>query len=227
MKRELLLLALLTTWFTQGQYNGNKEMRHHGMLLIQEYDLPVNGSPYIDEIYRKGTITVHNPEGTLKQERLMRFNAFTGDMEYLGPNGKAQNVLKRENIEVTLEGLTYEVHPYKVNGVLYRGFFVPLNPGESVVLYKKPLKFYRKPKLPEHGYEEARKPEYFDASEFYLQASGLGMVPVKLNRKSLLKSLGSKESALKAYISEHHLNVREPNDALNLVSYYNAIATAN
>lgn len=227
MKREVILLLMLTGVFATAQYNGNKEMRHHGMLLIQEIDLPVNGSPYLDEIYKKGTITVHNPEDTIKQERLMRFNAFTGDMEYIAPNGKAQNVLRRENIEVQLEGVNYQIHPYRVNGVIYRGFFVPMNPGESIVLYKKPLKFYRKPALPEHGYEEARKPEYFDASEYYLKVSDAGMIPVKLNRKSLLKTLGGNQQALKAYITEHRLNLKEAADALDLLSYYNALATAN
>lgn len=227
MKRELLLVCLIASTAISAQFNGNKELRHHGMLLIQEIDLPVNGSPYVDDIYRKGTITVHNPEGTLKQEKLMRFNAFTGDMEYLGLNGKAQNVLKRENIEIELEGLKYEVHPYKVNGVIFRGFFIPMNPGESLVLYKKPLKHYRKPALPEHGYEEARKPEYFDASAYYLQAKGSGMVEVKLNRKSILKSLAGKETALKAYITKNRLNLKNPKDALDLISYYNGLAIVN
>lgn len=227
MKRELLLACLIVGTTVSAQFNGNKEMRHHGMLLIQEFDLPVNGSPYVDEIYRKGTITVNNPEGIIKQEKLMRFNAFTGDMEYLGPNDKAQNVLKRENIEIELEGIKYEVHPYKINGIIQRGFFIPLNPGEALVLYKKPLKHYRKPALPEHGYEEARKPEYFDASAYYLQASGAGMVPVKLNRKSILESLIGKENILKAYIAKNRLNLKNPKDAVNLISYYNALATVN
>jgi hypothetical protein len=227
MKTGILAGLLLSVLSVSGQYNGNKEMRHHGMLLIQEYDLPVNGSPYLNDIYKKGTITVRNPEDTLKQDKLMRFNAFTGDIEYLGQNEKPQNVLKRENIEVALDGQIFEVHPYRVNGIIYRGFFVPLNPGEPVVLYKKPLKHYRKPALPEHGYEEARKPEYFDASEYYIQIAGEGMVPVRLNRKSILKSLGSRENALKSYISDKRLNLKNPEDVVNLISYYNALATTH
>lgn len=227
MKKGFLFVVFLSAASVSAQYNGNKEMRHHGMLQIQEYELPVNGSPYQNELYKMGTITVRNPEDTLRQEKLMRFNAFTGDMEYLGQNNKAQNVLKRENIEIELEGKIYEIHPYKVNGVIYRGYFVPLNRGESLVLYKKPLKHYRKPALPEHGYEEARKPEYFDASEYYLQIAGEGMVPIKLNRKNLLKSLGSKENALKSYISDRRLNLKNPEDVVALISYYNALATSN
>lgn len=227
MKSGFTFLLMLTGVLASGQYNGNKEMRHHGMLLIQEIDLPVKGSPYLDEIYKKGTITVHNPQDTLIQERLMRFNAFTGDMEYIAPNGKAQNVLRRENIQVKLNDFTYEVHPYRVNDIIYRGFFVPMNPGEAVVLYKKPLKHYRKPALPEHGYEEARKPEYFDASEYYLRISDAGMVPIKLNQKSLLKVLGGNQQALKAYITKHRLNLKDPEDAIHLLSYYDNLASVN
>lgn len=227
MKNGMLMAALLIGLTATAQYNGNKELRHHGMLLIVEYDLPVNGSPFVNEIYKKGTITIHNPQGTLKEERLMRFNAFTGDMEYLSPGGKAQTLLKRENIEVELEGLTYQVHPYKVNGEIYRGYFIPMNQGDKVVLYKKPVKNYRKPAMPEHGYEEARKPEYFDASEYFLRTDGASMVPVTLSKKGLLSSLDGEEPALKAYISDHRLNLKDPKDALDLISYYNTLAAIN
>ena len=113
------------------QYNGNKEMRHHGMLLILEYELPINGTPYVNELYKKGTITIQNADRTLEEERLLRFNAFTGDMEYESPGGKVQTLLKRENIEVEMDGLTYQVHPYRVNGQIHRAYFIPMNRGET------------------------------------------------------------------------------------------------
>lgn len=227
MKNGMLMAALLIGMTATAQYNGNKELRHHGMLLIVEYELPVNGSPFVNEIYKKGTITVHNAQGNLEEERLMRFNAFTGEMEYLSPGGKAQTLLKRENIEVELDGFTYQVHPYKVNGKIYRGYFIPMNQGEKVVLYKKPVKNYRKPAMPEHGYEEARKPEYFDASEYFLSTDGAGMEPVRLSKKGLLSSLDGAEPALKAYISDHRLNLTDPKDALDLINYYNSLAVVN
>ena len=227
MRNGMMMAALLIGLTATAQYNGNKELRHHGMLLIVEYELPINGSPFVNEIYKKGTITIHNPEGNLQEERLMRFNAFTGEMEYLSQGGKAQTLLKRENIEVELDGLTYQVHPYRVNGKIYRGYFIPMNQGEKVVLYKKPVKHYRKPAMPEHGYEEARKPEYFDASEFFLRSDGASMAPVTLSKKGLLNSLDGREPALKQYISDHRLNLKDPKDALDLISYYNTLAAVN
>jgi hypothetical protein len=53
------------------------------------------------------------------------------------------------------------------------------------------------------------------------------MVPVRLNRKSILKSLGSRENALKSYISDKRLNLKNPEDVVNLISYYNAQATTH
>ena len=223
----MLMAVLLMSTAAAAQYNGNKEMRHHGMLLILEYELPINGTPYVNELYKKGTITIQNADRTLEEERLLRFNAFTGDMEYESPGGKVQTLLKRENIEVEMDGLTYQVHPYRVNGKIHRAYFIPMNRGEKVVLYKKPIKNYRKPALPEHGYEEARKPEYFDASEYYLRIDGASMVPVKLTKRGLLSSLDDREPALKAYISDQQLNLRDPKDALSLINYYNSLASVN
>lgn len=227
MRNGVLLAVLLMSSALSAQYNGNKEVRSHGQLLIQEYELPVNGTPYVNEIFKKGTITIQNADKTLAEERLMRFNAFTGDMEYENPGGKTQTLLKRENIEVELDGLTYQVHPIKVNGEIHRGYFIPLNRGDRVVLYKKPMKHYRKPALPEHGYEQARMPEYFEASEYYLSIDGAPMVPVTLSKKGLLNSLDGREPALKAYITDHRLNLRDPKDALSLISYYNTLAAVN
>ena len=227
MKNGMMMAVLLMSTVAAAQYNGNKEMRSHGQLLIQEYELPVNGTPYVNEIYKKGTITIRNADRTLEEDRLMRFNAFTGDMEYESPGGKAQTLLKRENIEVVLDGLTYQVHPYRVNGEIRRSYFIPMNSGDRVVLYKKPAKHYRKPAMPEHGYEQARLPEYFEASEYYLSIDGAPMVPVNLTKKGLLSSLDDREPALKAYINDNRLNLRDPKDALNLINYYNSLAAIN
>lgn len=227
MKNGVIMAVLLMSTAMAAQYNGNQEMRNHGMLLIQEYELPVNGTPYVNEIYKKGTITIQNADRTLKEERLMRFNAFTGELEYQSPGGKTQTLLKRENIEVVLDGLNYQVHPFRVNGEIQRGYFIPMNSSDRVVLYKKPIKHYRKPALPEHGYEEARMPEYFEASEYYLSIDGAPMVPVTLSKRGLLSSLDDREPALKAYINDHRLNLRNPKDALNLINFYNSLAAIN
>ncbi|MDG1570988.1 hypothetical protein OZ410_01570 [Robiginitalea sp. M366] len=222
MKRGILPLALLMCAWAGAQYNGNKEMRHHGMLHIVEYELPVNGSPYVDEVYKKGTITIDNAKGTLEEEKLMRFNAFTGDMEYMA-DGKSRSLLRRENIHVVLDGLHYEVHPYRMKDEVFRAFFNPLNPGEKVVLYQRPLKHFRKPKMPEHGYEDARDPEYFDASTYYLRIDGAPMVEVKLTKRDLLDHLEAHRGELVTYIRENDLNLRKLADAVALVRYFNTL----
>lgn len=222
MRNGFLCLALLWFAWAGAQYNGNKEMRHHGMLHIVEYELPVNGSPYVDEIYKKGTITITNPNGVMTEEKLMRFNAFTGEMEYLAGD-QPRSLLKRENITVSLDGNFYQVHPYRVQGEIFRGYFNPLNEEGTVVLYKRPMKHFRKPKMPEHGYEDARDPEYFDASTYYLSMDGAPMVEVKLNKRDLLRELEAHKTELLTFIEDNGLNLRKPADALALVNYYNSL----
>lgn len=220
-------VLLFSSWAAFGQYNGNKELWHHGMLHIVEYQLPINGTPFVDELYKKGTITIENPDGTMVEEKLMRFNAFTGDMEYLS-EGTARALLKRENITVTLGDLVYEVHPYKVRGEIFRAYFNPLNEKDSkVVLYQRPLKHFRKPKIPDHGYEDAREPEYFDASEYYLSIDGAVMVEVTLNKRDLLRNLEAHRSELAAFMNEHDLNPRKLADAVAIVNYYNTLEALN
>ena len=202
-------------------------MRHHSMLETMVYELPVKGSPYINEIFKKGTITIQNPNGKIVEERLMRFNAFTGEMEYLGPGGKERTLLKRENITVELEGIAYEVHPFREGREINRAFFMKLNDGDKAVLYKKPVKNFRKAALPEHGYEDARDPKYFDASEYYLRVDGASMIPLTLNRKGLMNALDDHRADVKKYVNDQRLNLRLTDDALQVIAYYNRLVAIN
>ena len=227
MKWKFFMLALLGSLAVSAQFNGNKEQRTHGMLHIIEYQLPINGTPYVNEIFKKGTITIQNRDSKLVEDRLMRFNAFTGEMEYLGPDGKERTLLKRENITVELDGMAYEVHPYKEGREINRAYFIRLNDGDKAVVYKKPIKYFRKGAMPEHGYEDAREPEYFDASEYYLRMDGASMVPLAMNKKGLLSALHNHREDVKKYVSDRHLNLRDAADAMQVIAYYNRLVAVN
>lgn len=229
MKKTLLILcALGFLGWGHAQYNGNRQTLYHGMMEIVEYDLPINGSPFVNEIYKKGTISIATQDGVIEEERLMRFNAFTGNMEYLVPTSeKPRTLLKRENILVVLDNRVYEVHPFSEGGEIDRAFFIPMNPEDEVVLYKKPIKHFKKGKNPDHGYEATRNPEYFDASTYYLRYGAESMVPVKLNKRSLLNAMEDQRADLKTYISEQNLRVRDEKEALALVRYYNRLEAIN
>lgn len=223
MKTIITTAACLLTLCATAQFNGNKLTQYHGQIEIVLYDFPTNGSQFLDEIYKKGTITIENPENTLEEERLMRFNAFTGQMVYLGPNGEEQSLLKRENIHVELDGLTFEVHSYREGNEIDRGYFIPMNASQEVVLYQRPIKHFQKPEVAEHGYEQTRMPAYIDASEYYIRKGDAPMKPVSLRKSSLLATLGDHRDALRDFVSENNLNVRNPEDALQLVIYYNTL----
>lgn len=223
-----LLCAFGTLGWAHAQYNGNEQVLHHGMMEMVEYDLPINGTPFIDEIYKKGTITISNRDGIIEEERLMRFNAFSGNMEYLVPSSEQpRTLLRRENIHVVLDGRTFEVHPYSEGGEIRRAFFIPMNPGDAVTLYKKPVKHFKKGKSPEHGYEVARNPEYFDVSTYYLRFGGESMVPVSLNKRGLLRAMEDQREDLKAFIEQENLKLRDEKDALALIRYYNQLGAIN
>ena len=223
MKTIITTAACLLTLVATAQFNGNKLTQYHGQFEVVLYDFPANGSQFLDEIYKKGTITIENPDSTLEEERLMRFNAFTGQMVYLGQNGEEQSLLKRENITVELDRLTFEVHPYREGAEIGRGYFIPMNPEQQVVLYRRPIKHYRKPEVAEHGYEDTRMPAYFDASEYFIRKGDAPMEPVSLRKNSLLSALGDHRDALRDFVSENNLNLRKPEDALHLVVYYNTL----
>ena len=214
---QLLFFGICSIGFTQ--YNGNALILSHGQLELAFYEAPTVGSQYLNEIYQEGTAII---DSSKEENRLMRYNAYTDEMEFLSKEQKPLRLLKRENIEVILNGKKYQVLYYNFKNKIAKGYFNPLNEGE-VVLYLQPKKRLSMAEAPDNGYDDLAPAKYENKFEYYLKNGDKPITKVEINRKAILNQLGDRREAIKSYIKENKLRLSKLEDVIEVLNYYNGI----
>jgi hypothetical protein len=97
------------------------------------FEVPIEGSPYINEIFKKGKTIIN---GKHTSDALMRYDAYHDAIEIENENGKARTLLRRNNIVADIDGVIYIVREFFEAGEKKMGYFNPLNEGYVRLLKK-------------------------------------------------------------------------------------------
>lgn len=225
MKNIVLLLFAFSILTTYGQ--GITEIpgkpgsiTTHGQFLLVGHEVPIEGTPYINEIYKKGETLIN---GKTKTAALMRYNALNEAVEILDPNqNKPRKLLRRKNIAASFDGKTYVVQDYKDGDRVKSGYFNVLNKGKSALLYR-PKKEFVQAENPDNGYDVYEPPHYRDVSEYYIKNGDKPAELVKLRKKTILKAIDVNTSLIKPFIKKHKLDLKKVDDLIQLIDYCNSL----
>lgn len=240
MKNLLFLLLLISglsygqftaTGYTGNAYNGDGVMRGgtygtgidwpNGSPLWGEVTIKYQGTPYVKTEYKMGTVTT---QGKSDFKAPMRYNAQQNKIEFLGEDDKQRELLRRPYITANFDGKIYSILNYMEKGEEKLGYFNPLNTeGKTRILLMPKKTMITGSKRLYNGYEQVTPVKFEDVSSYYIKKDRGPAEPIKLNKKSILKSLQDKAPELEAFISEHHLNLKKEVDAIRLVDYYNSL----
>jgi hypothetical protein len=215
----ICLLTFLVSALSFSQFNGNPQIMTHGQLELSFYDAPITGTQYLNEIYQKGTAIIDNDK---EETRLMRYNAYTDEMEFLSKEQKPLKLLKRENIVVILDGITYEVKFYSFKNKIAKGYFNPLNKGE-VVLYLQPKKRLTYAEAPDNGYDDVNPAKYELKFEYYLKKGDQPITKIELGKKDIFYYLSDRSEDVKSFMLKNKLKLRKVEDIIALLNYYNGV----
>lgn len=216
--KKTLLLSILISFGLYGQdyTTGNARSFQDMQIGTVWEEVPVQGSPYYDDVYRVGETLVNHRNVRL----LMRYNAYLDQIEMKDKYGKAFNLLKRKDLTATIAGKRYVLLEYKDKNKKVTGYFLPQNNG-ATVLYWKPKKVFVQAAKPESGYDEFRMPEYADASAFYLSVDGETPEKIQLSKRSVLRNLKGNRSGIKDFILKNNLKLKSAEDVVKLLDFYN------
>jgi hypothetical protein len=181
-------------------------------------EVPIQGTPYTDDIYKMGLASVNGKKIRL----LMRYDAYNDQIELIDKKQKSFNLLKKMNIDAEFEGRTYKVVELLDNGKNELVYANPLNEGD-VVLYFKPRKVFVQAQKPETGYDEYIPPKFKDDSTYLIQRKGEAAEEIRLAKGPLIKFLRDKAPQLRKYISSEALDLKDEADATKLIQYYNSL----
>ncbi len=216
------IIMLLGTVSAYAQINGNGDgitTDTQAGIVIRE--VPIEGSRYMNEIYKQGETIIN---GTQQTAALMRYDALNDAVELLDNNQQPRKLLRRKNIWAIFDGKTYAVLDYKEGNRIKEGYFNPLNIGKIVLLFK-PKKMFRQAEKPDNGYDTYDPPAYLDISEHYIKKGDAPAQLIKLNKRNVLKAIGGNTAELKKYVSQNSLNLGKEEDVVRLLDHYNKIDT--
>lgn len=181
-------------------------------------EVPIAGTPYLEEVYKMGVASVNGKRIRL----LMRYDALNDQIEMIDRNQKSFNLLKKEGIEAEFEGKTYKAIPMMENGEKVLGYVNPLTEGE-VVLYFKPRKKFVQAEKPENGYDDYEPPQFVEDNSYLIQRDGKAIEKIRLAKGPLMRYLRDKSAAVKDYVSTYQLDLNSAKDAVQLINYYNSL----
>lgn len=221
--KKLLILGMLLPGIAIGQVafndiQGNNRSWQDMQIGTVFKEVPIEGSPYMDELYRMGVASVNGKEISL----LMRYDAFKDQIELIDKRNKAFNLLKKDNIKAEIEGKTYKLVQYSDKGEKKLVYVNPLTTGE-VVLYFKPQKIFVQAEKPEHGYDDFDPPRYEDKHFYLIGRNGKAAEQIRLVKGPLLRFLRDKAPELRDYIARQELEFKTQEDAVKLINYYNSL----
>jgi hypothetical protein len=217
-KYKLLLIIALLHGFISAQSSPGPG--YLSQLTFPMVEVPIEGNPYYDEAYRLGEVFF---EGE-KYRFFFRYNALRDRIELKDASKRLFHLQKNEIIEPKFGGKIYQLKSYYSEDTLRKGYFVPLNKGNTV-LYFKPKKVFIQAKKPDNGYETYMPPYYRDISTYYVQFNNYLLRPIELTRRSFLNMFHSRRPEIEEYARRNELDYRDKRDAVILVNYYNRITS--
>ncbi len=221
----ILLFVLTNSLNAQTMLNGLMDSYRFTKMkdgIYTRYNLKmseIQGTPYLDEEFITGIIITH--DGVTYENIPLRYNAYSDDLEFQ----KGEDIYNIDPKTIIRKaefgGAVFGCMKYDSFGKTQNGLFEMLTEGKATLLVKYTVKFLEKEKV--QAFADP-KPARFDTpkKEYYMVIDG---APAKLftNKKSLLELFGNRKDEMETYISKNKLSVKDNNELIKIVSYFNSL----
>ena len=179
------------------------------------------GSPYLNEEFVEGKITVENDTNYKKQ---LRYNAYSDIFELRTADNQIKSLLKSANVTVLLDNSLFEIYDYLFNNSIKEGYFEKLNRNGEIILLKQYRKKFIDIVKAKSSYQSDEPAKFVLGKTYYIKKSKLSPATIIiLKKKNILLLLQEKEILVKKYISEKGLKLKNEQDVVQLIDYYNSL----
>lgn len=194
----------------------------------------VNGSPYWNDNYKKGSIYVKRKDDSATG--YLRYRVFDDVFEYKDttdlPVNEVFTLSRDRDVEMTLEGETFvwlmnlpaagEGQPMK------EGYAMILEKGENendVTLYKRFKMSYTPAQKKKNSFELPKKAQ-LKTDSYYILGVDYDLLMINPSRKKVTDAFPDHKAELQKYIKDNALKFKKKNqeeDLVELVKYYNGL----
>ncbi len=182
----------------------------------------ITGSPYLDSSFHQGYILTS--DSLIYQGVNMRYNNYKDVVEFKKNGQDIYEIpISFPILQLKFEGIIFERKEYKTEGKLKYGFFQPILKGKTS-LYSQQRVILEKAKLASL-YNESKLAHFkITPSKYYLQKNKDKELVSFSNKKELLSILNDNENKLSTFIKKNKLKVKDEQDILQVLDYYNSIS---
>lgn len=178
----------------------------------------VLGSPFYSESFSLGTVYTN---GGKSFDAYLRYDAYNDEMQ-MKNNEEIIALLKLENSKVKLGNELFEVFSFLYNDSEQIGYFIILSQSGNTKLFKHKRKKIVEGFKAQNSYTTDKPPMFKDEISYYIM-KGSKLKSVSLSKRKILELLNDKRKELDNYISEKKLKLRNEDDFIEIVNFYNTI----
>jgi len=207
--------------FQSLQINGTNGGLNFTMFYTPEFYEGVEGSPYLNEEWKQGTILLNGNE---KIEGLqMRYNLYAQTFEVF-ENNQVYSLTEPTAFElIELENRLFFYNNKERDAKLPTGYFQLIYDGATKLFLKRSIDYLdaKKGTTPYHASVEV--PMLIVKEAYFIKNSTGTVIPVGLRQNSILSALADHRSEVKAYVKEKGLKLNKLQNVLILLEYYDTL----
>ena len=182
----------------------------------------VNGSPYLDNNFVKGSIQLVNGKNILNV--MLRYNMHADKFEI---QSKDDTLVINKPSEI--ETIIYKDKIFEYNPDIFKstdkypGYYERLFADITILYVKHKVEFKYDEFVPNYGGGSGTKEYYYIPKIEYYLKTGTANVFKITSKKNFLKKIPVHKEDMKEYIKKNKTNLKNENELLNLIKYYNSI----
>lgn len=219
--RNLVLIFLLTSALSWAQSDRlNLPTVYVQNSVTGKNNLPINveGSPYLDEEFKLGTVTVNNDTS---YKAYLRYNAFNDEIE-MQDGSEVIALMKRDYITAKLSGYNYQVIKFKQDGKARQGYATPLYTGDTS-FYLRNQVVLRESKAASSSYGKDKPARFEREVLYYIAKEGETAEAVRLTKKSIIETLSDQKASLDRYCKTEKLKLKTEAEVVKLLMHYDSL----
>ncbi len=182
------------------------------------------GSPYENDDFQKGVITKNGV--TISHTVSLRYNAHKDIFEIkktaVLKDNQAKLLKKSDEITLKVNNQNFVFVPVN-DGDIRAGYFVLLQKGEKVTLYKKIHKQFIPGQKAYSSLAQDVAPTFKENITLYITNSEGKMVALANSKNGKLKAFEDHKKEVKEFVKENKLNLNKEAQLIKLVKYYNSL----
>lgn len=208
------------TEFMLNKLRLNKGLKGIPNTLYQD----IQGDPFIFRDFQKGTLYVAPDQ---KVDVNVRYDIYADQIHLKDSSNMIYAIIHPEKVKLIEAGnykflYSFYLNSRKDDEAAQSSYFIVKTGKKCMLLVKKNIRI-QDAELPTL-YHETTKPAKFilTADTYFLKNEGSSAVRIR-NKKDLLTVLADKSDAVSSYISSNKLDVKDVEDLIKIVSYYNSL----